>query len=107
MSDYFRVLVVGGTGAISHSCVIEALAQGMRVTANFFPMAERIYEGLGRPPGVEVQRRAAREQQTNRAQPLEILPSVNSTCFFARGSYFLIFIFSGIVRSPVRRWRRA
>ncbi len=33
MSDYFRVLVVGGTGAISHSCVIEAVAQGMRVTA--------------------------------------------------------------------------
>ena len=33
MSDYFSVLVVGGTGAISHSCVIEALAQGMRVTA--------------------------------------------------------------------------
>ena len=33
MSDYFRVLVVGGTGAISHSCVTEAVAQGMRVTA--------------------------------------------------------------------------
>jgi nucleoside-diphosphate-sugar epimerase len=33
MSDYFSVLVVGGTGAISHSCVIEAVAQGMSVTA--------------------------------------------------------------------------
>jgi nucleoside-diphosphate-sugar epimerase len=33
MNDYFRVLVVGGTGAISHSCVLEAVAEGMRVTA--------------------------------------------------------------------------
>ena len=32
MRDYFRLLVIGGTGAISHSCVIEAVAQGMRVT---------------------------------------------------------------------------
>jgi len=33
MGDYFDLLVVGGTGAISHSCAIEAAAQGMRVTA--------------------------------------------------------------------------
>jgi nucleoside-diphosphate-sugar epimerase len=32
MRDYFRLIVIGGTGAISHSCVIEAVAQGMRVT---------------------------------------------------------------------------
>jgi nucleoside-diphosphate-sugar epimerase len=32
MSDYFSVLFVGGTGAISNSCVKEAVAQGMRVS---------------------------------------------------------------------------
>jgi len=32
MSDYFRALFVGGTGAISNSCVKEAAAQGMHVT---------------------------------------------------------------------------
>ena len=32
MSDYFSLLVVGGTGAISRSCVAEALDQGMAVT---------------------------------------------------------------------------
>ena len=32
MSDYFHVLFVGGTGAISNSCVKEAVAQGMTVT---------------------------------------------------------------------------
>jgi nucleoside-diphosphate-sugar epimerase len=32
MSDYFNLLVVGGTGAISHSCVLEAVDQGLRVT---------------------------------------------------------------------------
>jgi nucleoside-diphosphate-sugar epimerase len=32
MSDYFHVLFVGGTGAISNSCVKEAVAQGMHVT---------------------------------------------------------------------------
>lgn len=32
MSDYFHVLLVGGTGAISYSCALEAVAQGMRVT---------------------------------------------------------------------------
>ncbi len=31
MSDYFSVLFVGGTGAISNSCVKEAVAQGMTV----------------------------------------------------------------------------
>jgi len=32
MADYFRVLFVGGTGAISGSCVAEAVAQGMSVS---------------------------------------------------------------------------
>lgn len=32
MNDYFHVLLVGGTGAISNSCAKEAAAQGMRVT---------------------------------------------------------------------------
>lgn len=32
MSDFFHVLLVGGTGAISNSCAKEAAAQGMRVT---------------------------------------------------------------------------
>jgi len=32
MSDFFSVLFIGGTGAISHSCVAEALKQGMAVT---------------------------------------------------------------------------
>jgi nucleoside-diphosphate-sugar epimerase len=32
MNDYFSVLFVGGTGAISNSCVKEAVAQGMRVS---------------------------------------------------------------------------
>jgi nucleoside-diphosphate-sugar epimerase len=32
MSDYFSVLFVGGTGAISNSCVKEAVAQGMAVS---------------------------------------------------------------------------
>lgn len=32
MSDYFSVLFVGGTGAISNSCVKEAVAQGMTVS---------------------------------------------------------------------------
>ena len=31
MSDHFSVLFVGGTGAISSSCVKEAVAQGMDV----------------------------------------------------------------------------
>jgi len=31
MSEYFSVLFVGGTGAISASCVAEAVAQGMKV----------------------------------------------------------------------------
>lgn len=32
MNPYFSVLFVGGTGAISFSCVLEAVAQGMQVT---------------------------------------------------------------------------
>jgi nucleoside-diphosphate-sugar epimerase len=32
MSDFFRVLFVGGTGAISASCVAEALSQGLTVS---------------------------------------------------------------------------
>ena len=51
MSDYFSVLFVGGTGAISGSCVAEAVSQGLAVSVLNRGRSSRLRP---LPAGVEV-----------------------------------------------------
>ena len=100
MSDYFSVLVVGGTGAISNSCVAEAVAQGMTVSVlnrgrssrlRRLPESVEVLTGdITDPAGVEA---ALGDRRFDAV--------VNFLCFDAEGARRNVELFAGRTRHYV------